>query len=172
MNGQLNVSACECGCGQSLTRRGQRFVKGHNAGSHQRGSPEIRFWSHVERTEGCWNYRGANRYGVLMINRSRTQAHRFSYELHNGPIPAGMEVLHSCDNPACVCPDHLSLGAHQQNMAEARSRGRIARGERNPKATITESQARKIISPGDCGEWKKAVGVLWPLGCMKCGKVW
>ena len=63
-------------------------------------------------------------YGRTTINGRRTRAHRLMWELINGPIPDGMFVLHSCDNPPCVNPLHLRVGTHVDNMADVRDRGR------------------------------------------------
>lgn len=65
-----------------------------------------RFWDKVEKTEGCWNWTAAKAsrgYGVIRMSNPRRMeyAHRFSCELHSGPIPNGMMVCHSCDNPTC-----------------------------------------------------------------------
>lgn len=89
---------------------------------------EERFWAKVTKSDGCWErpiYKG-DRYSRIRIGRKIVGAHRFSWELHNGPIPDGMDVLHDCDNPPCVRPDHLHLGTHADNMAEAGARGRKA----------------------------------------------
>lgn len=89
-----------------------------------------RFWSKVKKTDGCWLWMGANDgkgYGVFHYGRRNeiVKAYRFSYELANGPIPDGLEVMHSCDVPACVRPEHLHLGTHGDNMREAFARNRI-----------------------------------------------
>src|SRR2546426_177512 len=71
---------------------------------------EERFWSKVNKTENCWNWiansRGSNGYGGFWYEGKNLFAHRFSYELHYGKIPENMKVLHICDNPKCVRPDH------------------------------------------------------------------
>jgi len=55
----------------------------------------------------------------------RVSAHRLAFIAVNGPIPRGMHVLHRCDKRDCVNPDHLYLGTHQQNMADAKAKGRF-----------------------------------------------
>lgn len=81
----------------------------------------------------CWNWLGAkagNGYGVLSVNGKNTYAHRAQYELHNKTrIPVGAVVLHSCDNPSCVNPYHLSTGSQRENIADAVKKGRMASGE-------------------------------------------
>lgn len=85
---------------------------------------------------GCWLWEGSkyqNGYGWLKVFGKVVSVHRFSYELHRGPIPEGMHILHSCDVRHCVNPDHLRVGTHQKNMAEAAERGRIPSGSRHPQ---------------------------------------
>lgn len=93
-----------------------------------------RFWEKVEKTEGCWNWTGAvygGGYGNLNAgpDGGYVRAHRFSYELHHGPIPHGQLVMHACDNRRCVNPAHLSLGTHRDNTRDAMAKGRLRVGE-------------------------------------------
>lgn len=77
---------------------------------------------------GCWLWEGAvDRYGYGKIrdNCHRVQAHRVSWILHNGPIPEGLCVLHKCDVPGCVNPDHLFLGTNKDNTQDALKKGRL-----------------------------------------------
>lgn len=88
------------------------------------------FWSRVRRdSSGCWVWTGTqavNGYGHWPSGqRGRALlAHRVAWELVNGPIPDGMSVLHHCDKPPCVNPEHLWLGTHAQNMADMARKGR------------------------------------------------
>lgn len=78
-------------------------------------------------------------YGNLSINYQRVFAHRFSYELHFGPIPEGMEVCHSCDTPPCVSPSHLFLGTHAENMLDM-----VSKGRNNPSTGLTDDDRREM----------------------------
>lgn len=63
-------------------------------------------------------------YGVIYFNGRQTYTHRVSYELHVGPIPDGLFILHRCDVPACVNPDHLFVGSAADNVADMMAKGR------------------------------------------------
>lgn len=77
--------------------------------------------------------RGGKRdYPKLQVDKRRVRTHRLSYELHYGIIPAGLFVLHHCDNPWCVSPAHLYLGDLRQNNKDTKDRGRTTKGRRNP----------------------------------------
>jgi hypothetical protein len=111
-----------------------------------------RFWERVEKTQTCWNWIGAKQTGgyghfyLGTVNGKKVKrlAHRYSYELHNGPIPAGMDVLHKCDNPGCVNPEHLFLGTQATNDADRDAKGRQARGSEHGMAKLTEAQVREM----------------------------
>lgn len=89
--------------------------------------PASAFWSRVERGDGCWRwtaFRDSKGYGRMMLPDSRGAgrvsegAYRIAWALENGPIPGGMHVLHKCNNPGCVRPDHLRIGTHAENMQD------------------------------------------------------
>jgi len=93
-----------------------------------------RFEEKVERiTEsGCWLWTGSlNNKGYGTLNGG--YAHRKSYEMHNGPIPDGLNILHYCDTPSCVRPSHLWAGTQLQNIGDAKAKGRVATGARLPQ---------------------------------------
>lgn len=91
---------------------------------------EDRFWEKVARSDGCWEWlgpktRGYGTFHVLRDGVRRTvKAHRFAYELVKEQIPAGLEILHSCDNRGCVNPSHLSVGTRSDNMRDMVAKGR------------------------------------------------
>lgn len=85
----------------------------------------------TDTNSGCWIWYGAKRntgYGFIEINwrpRKRKLAHRHVYELFNGPIPRGLFVLHKCDIPLCVNPEHLFLGTQKDNMVDCSKKDRF-----------------------------------------------
>ena len=81
-------------------------------------------------------------YGVISINKRCLLAHRVAYEAFIGEIPHGMIVMHKCDNPSCINPEHLLVGSHQDNMRDrntkGRARGKSWPGESHPAAKLTK----------------------------------
>jgi hypothetical protein len=103
---------------------------------------------------GCWIWGGSkypNGYGWLKVFGKPVSVHRFSYELHKGPIPDGLEILHLCDVKDCVNPDHLRTGTHAENMKEASERGLLRKGENHPmfgKKNPRPMQANRVMVLG------------------------
>ena len=95
---------------------------------------ENHFWAKVDKTDTCWLWTGGKDtggYGALRVKAPRlsnkkVRASRYSWELHNGPIPEGLWVLHTCDVRHCVNPAHLWLGTRQDNVDDMKAKGRQA----------------------------------------------
>lgn len=111
--------------------------------------PLVRFWSYVLRGDDCWEWIGAHcrGYGRFWDGEREVRAHRFSYALHVGDIPAGLMVLHRCDNPPCVNPAHLFVGTNDDNMADKKVKGRNAYGDRNGSRTCPHRRPSGEGSP-------------------------
>jgi hypothetical protein len=103
----------------------------------------------------CWRWIGKVRvYGMMTVNRVSVGAHRVSWELHRGPIPAGLRVLHRCDSPTCVNPEHLFLGTNADNMIDMILKGR------GKKAKLTADDVRAIrADPRGCKKLARVYGV-------------
>lgn len=105
------------------------------------------FWSRVQKGERCWLWTGAlqrDGYAHFTLNRKTISAHRFAYEKVIGPIPEGLDLLHSCDTRHCVNPAHLRPGTHQENMDEAKGKLRHTYGEKNSHAKLNPEKVREI----------------------------
>lgn len=88
-----------------------------------------RLWDRVAKGDGCWIWTGSigtGGYGTIGGEHAGRilRTHRVAWELTNGPIPAGLKVLHRCDNPPCVRLDHLFLGTQIDNIADMDAKGR------------------------------------------------
>lgn len=112
---------------------------------------EQRFWSRVEKSDGCWLWTGkpcGKGYGSLRSNNVRYYAHRASWIIHRGPIPPQMCVLHRCDNPPCVNPAHLFLGSLADNVRDMVEKGRQSSmpmpGEANGFSRFTDNDIREM----------------------------
>lgn len=116
------------------------------------------FWSKVLKTECCWLWTrsrtGALAYGAFWQNGRIVRAHRVAYELTVGPIPDGLDLLHECDVPHCVRPDHLRPDTHAANQQDMVAKGRNGRtdGEFNPFAKFTWDdihEMRRRVASGE-----------------------
>jgi len=124
-------------CGREFYATPSRIVRNkaqtcsYECGSKRRIRPlEERIWEKVKKTEGCWLWQGMKNqdgYGLICSkghNGKPWLVHRVIWELTNGSIPDGMQVLHHCDMPACVRPEHLFLGTQADNIADMLRKGR------------------------------------------------
>ena len=134
----------------------------------QMQTTEERFWTHVTKGDGdeCWRWTASTTkrrggYGRMKVDGKLICAHRYAWELANGPVPDGLRVLHRCDNPICVRASHLFLGTQLDNIRDRDEKCRTARGftsgaithpekmyhargEKHPVAKLTDDKVAEI----------------------------
>lgn len=132
----------------------------------------------VDEQTGCWVWIIKNpiqRYGWWKAF-GEIKAHRASWVMHNGPVPDGMQVLHKCDNPRCVNPQHLFIGTQIDNMKDMslKKRGRVSVGARNTNAKLNEAQVRLVrVSSIPNKQLAELLGVnANTIGCIKRRELW
>ncbi len=140
----LHSRACCRACSCALGQRNRKWP-----------TKAERFWAKVDRTPGhgpngdCWPWTGSTMpdgYGHFRDGKLIRPAHVVAYELEHGPLPEGMNGLHSCDYRTCANPAHIFAGTHQDNMDDmvAKGRGNAPRGEENTHSKLTEAQVVAI----------------------------
>ncbi len=170
------------GCAK-LARRTGRMCSMHEARLRRTGmtdarpieTREDRYWLAVRKAPtGCWGWAGSvNNHGYGKVGQH--YAHRFSWQLHFGPIPVGLYVMHVCDNPPCTNPSHLQLGTQKANMEDASRKGRLRsrppRGEANHFAKLTAQQALEIRRRRLAGEPRKVIAASFGIRVEHVGRI-
>lgn len=147
-----------------------------------------RFWSRVNKDGplpshrpelgGCWIWtanKNPNGYGNFTRANAWITAHRFSWELHFGEALGC--VLHKCDNPACVNPEHLFVGTHKINADDAKQKARHSHGEKHGMSKLTEAKVISILARFRNGESRKSIASSYGVGYgtikgIIAGKAW
>lgn len=166
---------------RDVLRSGRGKFCSHRCYSENKRVPLAeRFWSRVTPGAGCWLWRGLisrdTGYGVLHVpangGNAVDGAHRVSWELHHGPIPPGMCVLHRCDVRACVRPDHLFLGTRPDNNADCIAKGRKACGSDVANSVLSEVDVREMRRLYAEGGWtQKQLGFRFGISQPAAGRV-
>jgi DNA-binding transcriptional regulator YdaS (Cro superfamily) len=130
---------------------------------------EARFWAFVDKQEGdgCWLWTGEphtsgyGRIGLHDQGHGMEYAHRYSFELHFGKLPASSYVAHRCDVKLCVRPEHLFLSdKNVQNMADAAKKDRIAHGERHGNGKFSDARIAELRRMSASGMKNNAIAQI------------
>lgn len=141
-----------------------------------------RFWSKIDKkaSKSCWTWLASKNndgYGRFGIGKKVYQSHRLSYYLHYGDFDQTMLVLHKCDMPACVNPNHLFLGTNKENTADRVKKGRSCAGSRHARAKIKEDDVAAIKNLLASGLTLRHVASIYNVAAstvsnIKTGKSW
>lgn len=111
-------------------------------------NPEERFFNKVNKTDYCWIWLGAKHsykgYGSFFNGNKIVKAHRFSYEHFIGQVPENYCVLHICDNPSCIRPDHLFIGTNQDNVNDKVNKNRHPKGQSCVNSKLSDEEVIEI----------------------------
>lgn len=157
---EIPYGYCHCGCGgltkiANWTTGKTGAVKGQPNKYRSGHRPLVplaeRFRKLVNMTDGCWEWlstKNRQGYGRMCVTRhKKVFAHRLSWQIHTGKDPGDLCVLHKCDNPGCVNPDHLFLGTKYDNAHDMVSKGRHARCRGSAKLTEKDVLEIRAVKP-------------------------
>jgi hypothetical protein len=161
--------------------RGRNLMRGFDVRDSTTTLNADLFRKYVSVSPECWEWTGATDrwgYGKFHLkapSRRMILAHRASWIIHFGEIPPGMCVLHRCDNPRCVNPEHLFLGSVADNNRDMVSKGRQAKG--CTLSNLTDSDVLAIRSRYANGETQASLAAEFGVASsrisqMCTGKTW
>lgn len=133
---------CICQCGKEKIALGEKLQCGKTKScgcirlpevpeANEKTKRKIKKFTYINTRTGCWEwqkYKNELGYGYTSYRGKQLKAHRVSWIVFRGEIPSGVCVLHKCDNPKCVNPDHLYLGSMKDNVRDMMERGRNGYG--------------------------------------------
>jgi len=172
---------CKCDCGNDTIVAGAYLSAGriqscgcqrHGAYPGSRGEmmpADVRFWSKVDISGDCWTWcagKYSSGYGMFNFNGKDIGAHRAAWIFTHGEIADGLFVLHKCDNPPCVNPEHLFLGTHQDNMTDKARKGRVKSTIGEYKKKLCADDVREIRRLRSQGELEPVIGAMF--GITQC----
>ena len=111
----------------------------------------------IEWTKGKFHFG----HGQITYNGRPERTHRIAWMLKHGPIPDGMSVLHTCDNPPCCNDEHLFLGTQTDNMDDRTTKGRIPKGAKHGSAKLTDADVREIRRRVSIGETQQSLAKIY-----------
>lgn len=153
MGYQANIKCLLCECrsiGRKLCRKHyMQMLRRGELDKFQVLQSTDSFHARYKKIEtGCWEWQGTTNdygYGVFLLPGEKPiRAHRFSYEQIHGPIPHGCIIMHTCDNPPCVNPDHLRLGTKADNNRDTAIKRRHHYGTDHWNGRLTDEQVKDI----------------------------
>ena len=148
-----------------------KFSKAHKNNKYNSKCPIKRFWTKIEKGQNendCWKWLAGKHkfgYGKIKIYGKTMGAHCFSFILHNGKIPIGKLILHSCNNPECCNPLHLYAGTYKDNSNDMIKADSQIKGENVNTAKLNKEQVLKIRKLYQSNKYTlKKIALLFRIG--------
>lgn len=128
---------CRCSCGGTVSATSKQLTRAYKTAcpncqdSGSKSTLQVRLKKYEVAPDGCWNWTGKQNedgYGTIRVSGKYTRAHRAMYFMLNPCADPSLVVMHTCDNPRCINPDHLILGTQKENMMDMLNKGRHGGG--------------------------------------------
>lgn len=150
----MSTECCFGGCDKPGYKRGlcsahySQLMRGQNLRPTRATIADLdeRIDSRTTRSAGCWSWQGAHSnvgYAQVRKNKKLLYVHRVMYERHNGPIPTGLVIDHTCHNRGCINPAHLQAVTNKQNIENRR--GATKRSKTGVRGVYFHKRSGKFI---------------------------